>query len=78
MHTHLIHYTYPQYDYKRYWLGSYDIEADAAAARDAVAKVLGYRLNFKKTRKITGERSQGADQAVADAVKAANKRMADA
>ena len=37
-----------------------------------VAKVLGHRLNFKKPRKITGQRSKGADQAVAGAVKAAN------
>ena len=48
------------------------MEADAAAARDMVAKVIGYPLNFKKSRKPTGQRSKGADQAVADAVKAAN------
>ena len=53
-----------------YWLGCYAVEADAAAARDVVAKVLGFPLNFKKPQKITGQRSKGADQAVADAVKA--------
>ena len=37
-----------------------------------VAKVLGHRLNFKKTRKITGQRSKSADKLVADAIKAAN------
>ena len=57
---------------KKYILGYYAVEADAAAARDTVAKVLGYPLNFKKPREITGQRSKGADQAVADAVKAAN------
>ena len=61
-----------QFNQKRYCLGSYAVEADAAAARDVVAKVLGYPLNFKKTRKITGQRSECADKLVADAVKAAN------
>ena len=61
-----------QFNQKKYYLGSYSVEADAAAARDVVAKVLGYPLNFKKTRKITGQRSEGADKLVADVVKAAN------
>ena len=61
-----------QYNRKQYALGLYAVEADAAEARDAVAKVLGYPLNFEKPRKITGQRSKGADQAVADAVQAAN------
>ena len=64
--------THTQVKHKKYYLGTYAVEADAAAARDVVARVLGYPLNFKKTRKITGQRSEGADQAVADAVKAAN------
>ena len=58
-----------------YWLGQYAVEADAAAARDVVAKVLGHPLNFKKPRKLTGQRSKGADQRVADAVKATNALM---
>ena len=61
-----------QFNQKRYPLGSYAVEADAAAARDVVARVLGYPLNFRKTRKITGQRSKNADKSVADAVKAAN------
>ena len=61
-----------QINYKTYGLGRYAVEADAAAARDVVAKVLGYPLNFKKTRKITGQRSKSADKLVADAVKTAN------
>ena len=40
-----------------------------------VARILGVRLNFKRPREITGQRSEGADQAVADAVKAANALM---
>ena len=65
-------HTHPQFDQEGYFLGQYAGEADAAAARDVVAKVLGSRPNFKKPREITGQRSEGADQAVADAVKAAN------
>ena len=61
-----------QFNHKKYCLGTYAVEADAAAARDVVAKVLGYPLNFKKTRKITGQRSKSADKLVADVVKAAN------
>ena len=61
-----------QFNHKQYCLGTYAVEADAAAARDVVARVLGYPLNFKKTRKITGQRSKSADKLVADAVKAAN------
>ena len=48
------------------------MEADAAAARDVVSKAFGWPLNFTKPRKITGHRSKGADQAVADAVNSAN------
>ena len=63
-HTQIIH--------KQYTLGAYAVEADAAAARDVVAKVLGHPLNFKKPRRITGQGSKSADQRVVDAVKAAN------
>ena len=73
-YTHTPTRTHPhtQFNHQRYPLGYYAVEADAAAARDVVAKVLGSPLNIKKPRKITGQRSKGADQAVADAVKAAN------
>ena len=67
-HAHM----HTQFNHKKYFLGNYAVEADAAAARDVVAKVLGYPLNFKKPRKITGQRSNGADQAVADAAKVAS------
>ena len=72
--THTPTRTHPhtQFSHKIWHLGRYSVEADAAAARDVVAKVLGYPLNFQKPRKITGQRSKGADQAVADAVKAAS------
>ena len=69
-HTHTRPHT--QFNHKNFFLGCYAVEADAAAARDLVAKVLGSRLNFTKPRKVTGQRSEGADQAVADAVKVAN------
>ena len=64
-----------QLNQKQYHLGHYAVEADAAAARDVVATVLGSPLNIKKPRKITGQRTKRADQAVADAVKAANAFM---
>ena len=60
-----------QINHKNYGLGGYAVEADAAAARDAVAKVLGYPLNFKTPRKITGQNSKGADQALTNAVEVA-------
>ena len=74
-HTHIHTHTHPQFNHKYYALGCYAAEADAAAARDVVAKILGYPLNFTKPRKVTGQRSKGADQAVAGAVKAANALM---
>ena len=40
-----------------------------------VARILGFPLNFERPREITGQRSEGADQAVAGAVKAANALM---
>ena len=70
--THTHAHPRAQFNHKHYGLGTYAVEADAAAARDMVAKVLGYPLNFRKTRKITGQRSKSADKLVADAVKAAN------
>ena len=71
-HTHMLN---AQVNYKRWNLGFYDLEADAAAARDMVARIFGLRLNFERPREITGQRSKGADRAVADAVKAANALM---
>ena len=64
-----------QVNYKVRSLGNYEVEAAAAAARDMVARILGLRLNFERPREITGQRSEGADKAVADAVKAANALM---
>ena len=64
-----------QINYKEWYLGSYEVEAAAAAARDMVARIFGLPLNFERPREITGQRSKGADQAVADAVKAANALM---
>ena len=61
-----------QLNHKQLHLGNYAMEADAAAARDVVAKALAYPLNFNEPREITGQRSKGADQKVADAVKASN------
>ena len=57
-HTHI--FTHTQFNYKEWHLGYYAIEVHATAARDVVAKVLGYHLNFKEPRKITGQRSIGA------------------
>ena len=75
--THTPTRTHPhtQFSHKTWYLGHYAVEADAAAARDVVAAVLGSPLNFKNPRKITGQRTMGADQAVADAVKTANALM---
>ena len=58
---------------EKYYLGTYDDEADAARAFDRVASVLGRPLNFPEGNEseIVGPRSEGADQAVAEAVKAA-------
>ena len=64
-----------QINYMKRYLGNYELEAEAAAARDVVARVLGLRLNFERPREITGQRSKGADKFVADAVKAANTFM---
>ena len=65
-------HTHTQFNHKKYGLRRYAVEADAAMARDVVARVLGFPLNFENPREITGQRSKGADQALADAVKAAN------
>ena len=61
-----------QFDVKRWSLGNYEIEKDAARAYDEVARALGRPLNFAKPGKIIGQTSKGADKRVADAVKAAN------
>ena len=60
-----------------YSLGTYDDEADAARAFDRVASALGRPLNFPEGNEseIIGPRSEGADQAVAVAVKAAKTFM---
>ena len=62
-----------QIDGQRYQLGTYDDEADAARAFDRVASILGRPLNFleEDESEIVGPRSEGADQAVAEAVQAA-------
>ena len=62
-----------QIDGKDYHLGLYDDEADAARAFDRVASVLGRPLNFPEEDEsdIVGPRTEGADQAVAEVVKAA-------
>ena len=63
-----------------YYLGTYNYndEADAARAFDRVARVLGRPLNFPEEdeSEIIGPRSEGADQAVAEAVKAAERDKA--
>ena len=66
-----------QLDGKRYHLGLYDDEADAARAFDRVASALGRPLNFleEDESEIIGPRSESADQAVAEAVKAAETFM---
>ena len=64
-------------DGKKYHLGLYDDEADAARAFDRVASALGRLLNSPEEdeSEIIGPRSEGADQAVAEAVKAAGRFM---
>ena len=66
-----------QIDGKDYHLGLYDDEADAARAFDRVASVLGRPLNFpeEEESEIIGPSSEGADQAVGEAVKAAEAFM---
>ena len=66
-----------QIDGQRYQLGTYDDEADAARAFDRVASVLGRPLNSPEEdeSEIVGSSSEGADQAVAEAVKAAETFM---
>ena len=60
-------------------LGSYELEEDAARAYDKVARILGgVDLNFPNmdALEIIGPRSEGADEAVAAAVKAARTFVA--
>ena len=67
-----------QIDGKMRHLGLYDDAADAARASDKVARVLGRPLNFPGNDEMEvaeGPRSEGADQAVADAVEAAKTFM---
>ena len=61
-----------QFNNKVWYLGWYKLPKDAASARDTVAKVLGFPLNFKKPPKITGHSSKDSETRVADVVKAAN------
>ena len=64
-------------DGKKYDLGSYDDEADAARAFDRVASVLNRPLNFpnESAMEVVGPRSESADQAVTDAMEAAKILM---
>ena len=60
-----------QFGNERRWLGTYELEEDAARAFDKVARILGHSdLNFPNSDglEITGPRSEGADEAVAAAV----------
>ena len=59
-------------------LAAYEIEKDAARAYDKVASVLGRPLNFPNSEpvKIVGQRTEGADESVADAVEAAKSFVA--
>ena len=74
-HTHTHTHTQTQINNKQWSLGIYGVEEDAAAARDVVAKILGYALNFKTPWEIIGQRSVCADQRVADACRAATAFM---
>ena len=66
-----------QIDGKIHHLGTYDDEADAARAFDRVASALGRPQNFPEEdeSETIGPSSEGADQAVAEAVKAAETFM---
>ena len=59
-------------------LGTYELEEDAARAHDKVARILGRGVNFPKSDAldINGPRTEGADEAVAVAVEAAQKFVA--
>ena len=59
-------------------LGTYELEEDAARAHDKVARILGKGLNFldSDALDINGPRTESADEAVAVAVKAAQKFVA--
>ena len=66
-----------QIDEKDYYLGTYDDEADVARAFDRVASVLSRPLNFPEEdeSEIVGWSSEVADQAVSEAIKAAETFM---
>ena len=66
-----------QIDGKMYHLGTYENQADAARAFDRVASVLGRPLNLPEEdeSEIVGPSSEGAEQAVAEAVTAAETFM---
>ena len=63
-----------QFGNKAIFLGTYELQEDAARAYDKVARILGHSdLNFPNSDavEIHGPRSVGADKAVAAAVEAA-------
>ena len=66
-----------QINEKTHNLGSYDDEADAARAFDRVARSLYRPLNFSDTDplEVAGPKSEGADQAVTNAMEAAKTFM---
>ena len=68
----------PQVDKHAMRLGTYELEEDAARTFDKVARILGRGLNFPKSDAldINGSRTEGADEAVAVAVEAAQKFVA--
>ena len=68
-----------QFGNERRWLGTYELEEDAARAFDKVARTLGHSgLNFQNSDEleIHGWRSEAADKAVAVAVEAAKAFVA--
>ena len=64
-----------QFEKAQRFLGTYELEEDAARAHDKVARILGRGLNFPNSDAldIIGPRPESADKAVAVAVEAAQK-----